>query len=200
MAESSIQVNSGSGPKLHTWNRTITGPGSVEDEFFIPGEYPMATYTVVSGLVGVATANKHMLQIMAGGTLNVYIRRIWVSSGNTFPAAASMVAVDVFRVSTAGTGGGGVDIVAHDTTDAAAGAAGMIGPTVLGTETTKIFSAGVPLPVAPGMQGYVFWDKSWSGKSWRIPAGTTNGIVLKNTTAVAAVTMFWNVEIVELNY
>jgi hypothetical protein len=65
MSESIVQVTEGTGKKLHTNQRTI-GANNVEDEYVIPGEYPLATYFVQANAVSIATAAAHVIQIMAG--------------------------------------------------------------------------------------------------------------------------------------
>lgn len=198
MAESVIQVNSGNGPKDHTWNRTI-GANSIEDPFVILGEQPYATYSVSSGGVATTTSAAHALQIMAGGTLNVYIRKIYINQGAA-AGAAGAIGLTIVRLTTAGTGGGAVTPAPLDASDAAAGAAGMTLPTVKGTEGTVLYNFNIPLLVAPVATPYVLWEKAPTAKGIRIPAGTTNGIAFKWGTGVATSTVLFNVEIVELNY
>ena len=80
MAESIVQVTEGSGKKLHTFNRTI-GANSVEDEVVLLGENYLASYMIVAA-ASAATANSHVLQIMAGASLKVRVRRIEVQQAS----------------------------------------------------------------------------------------------------------------------
>ena len=74
MAESFINQTEGSGKKSHTWDRTI-GANTIQDEFVLPGEFPYTSYTIFANGVSIATANDHCLQIMAGASLPVRVRR-----------------------------------------------------------------------------------------------------------------------------
>ena len=76
--ESFVNVTEGSGKKLHTNQRTI-GANAVEDEYVLPGEFPLPGYFAVANAVAATTANDHLLQVMAGASLKVRIRRISVS-------------------------------------------------------------------------------------------------------------------------
>jgi hypothetical protein len=197
MAESLIVVNT---KNAHTWNRTI-GVNSIEDEFVLPGEYPYATYSVLSAAVATATANSHMLQIMAGGTLPVRLRRITISQG-TPPAAIAGVEFVVVRLTTAGTGGTVITPRPYDTVDAASGATAMTLPTVKGTETFLLRQAAtffLPTTLTPLNPIWV-WEQAPNTKPIIIPAGTANGIAIKNVTALATATAYIQVEVVETNF
>lgn len=189
MAESIVQINEGTGKKLHTFNRTI-GANSVEDEVIIEGEPYLAGYTVSDDTRSTATANSHLWQVMAGASLKVRVRRIEIFQ-SVMATAAVLIELRLYRLSTAGTGGGALTGVALDPGDAAAGFAGMSLPTVKGTETGLI---GVVKPymmqtIAASNQLtnpiYVFDFERFRSKPLIINAGTTNGIAIKNVTAVA---------------
>ena len=204
MPESLIQAApDSSGKKVHTWQRTI-GANNVEDEFTIPGEYPYASYSVDSGNVSAATAASHLLQVMAGASLPVRIRRIRIEQFANATTGAAM-ALSITRLSTAGTGGTAVTPRPFDTTDAAAGATAMTLPTVKGTETVSIFEMVLTMRqtvAAAGTQPDDFWE--WTQlpntKPIIIPAGAANGICIKNGTAIAAGTVIVTVELVETNF
>jgi hypothetical protein len=200
MGESLVQVTEGVGKKLHTWQRTV-GANSVEDEFTVPGEYPIASYTAVATGVSGATANSHLMQVMAGGSLNVRIRRVRVTQLGA-PGAVTAYSFALFRLSTAGTGGTAVTARPLDSADAAAGAAPMTLPTVKGTEGTQLWqetnylhTAAIPL------RGPTFeWVQSAGSKPIIIPTGTANGVAIKNISGVAAVTFDVAVEFVETSF
>jgi hypothetical protein len=203
MAESSVQVNSGAGPKLRTWNRTIGGV-SVEEEAMFLAEQPLAEYTINSAAVSIATANDHVMQVMAGATLHVYVRRIRVWQA-ALATTAAITQFQVLRLTTAGTGGTAIAVSALDTADAAAGATAMTLPTVKGTEGTAIMRPTAIVtqtaPVAGGSSLLLDLDfQSLRGKSLRIPAGAANGIVLKIISATAAATVFPQIEVTEANF
>jgi hypothetical protein len=203
MAESIVNVTEGSGKKLHTFNRTI-GANSVEDEVILNGEPYLATYGVSPGaLATTATANSHMLQIMAGASLHVYVR--WIRVYQMVAAGAFTVAqVQVRRLTTAGTGGTAGAQAAFDSGDAAAGATSMTLPTVKGTETVALWDSTMMVTgaAASGTMALV-WEfdaDRMRTKAIRIPAGTANGICLKNITAVATATFVISALISEANF
>jgi hypothetical protein len=194
MAESFIQLNSGSGgPKAHTNNRTI-GANSVEDEVMLLGENYLAGYSVFTGAISTATANSHILQIMAGGSLKVRIRRIVVHQYG-LATAATLMDLRIVRLTTAGTGGTVLTNQAFDLTDAASGASSMSLPTVKGTDTVN-FSFSRPymmqtLAASSNLQQPIqTWDFDRPrSKPLIISAGAANGIAVKNVDAVAGATI-----------
>lgn len=205
MAESIVQVTSAGSTKLHTWNRTI-GANSVEDEFTLPGLNPYATYSFLVGGISGATSSDHMLQIMAGASLNVYILRIKVQQAAVMTTAAEF-SCDIFRLTSAGTGGTSATARPMDGSDSAAGCTGMTLPTVKGTESGSALDRlrfwGIQTIGAGGLAGtgpLVEWTPRPFGKPIRIAAGTSNGIALKVATGRAAITCDLAVDLVELNY
>jgi hypothetical protein len=200
MAEAIVQVTEGVGKKLHTWDRTI-GANLVQDEFFLPGEYGYATYTLVTdGAVAVATANSHLLQIMAGASLNVRIRKVRISVAAQ-PAAITQMEFQILRLTTAGTGGGAKTARAYDNADAAAGASGLTLNTVKGAEGNilwsqagTLFTAAIP---GAGNLPILEWAQAPNAKPIIIPAGAANGIAVKNIGGVATATVIIDVEFVE---
>jgi hypothetical protein len=203
MAEAIVQVTEGVGKKLHTWDRTI-GANLIQDEFVLPGEFPYATYSVVAVNISAATINDHTLQIMAGASLPVRIRRITIEqSANATTAALQVYAV--LRLTTAGTGGTAVTPRPFDTADAASGATAMTLPTAKGTEGVELMRNAIILrqaisATATQLDDMVEWTQKPGQKPIIIPAGTTNGIAIKNLVATAAATMIVNVEFVETNF
>jgi hypothetical protein len=202
MAEAFINVNEGTGKKIHHNSRTI-GADLQHDEFVLPGEYPYASYTVTIAATALATANSHLLQIMAGASLNVRLRRlqIWQGSGTT--STASFL-IQLWRLSTAGTGGTVVTPGKLDTADGAAGATAMTLPTVKGTETTQLYGWNpvVITAFAAGGMSSLLVDYEWKAglKPIIIPAGAANGIAIKNVSSQAAGTIIATAEFVETNF
>jgi hypothetical protein len=205
MAESFVNVTEGSGKKAHTNQRTI-GANTVEDEYVVKGVPFFASYVVGAGSISAATANSHLLQLMAGASLNVYVTRIRVYQFGLATTAAQGRLL-VFRVTTAGTGGGAITALPFDTSDAAAGAAGMSLPTVKGTEAAAAFWSSASqfmqtVPTGPAQQDILLdldFNRDYT-KPLRIPAGTANGIVIKCIDAIAAATTQCNIEFFEANY
>lgn len=190
MSESIVQVASGgTGPKMHTDQKTI-GANAVEDQYVIPGEYPLPTYTAVYAGVATNTANDHVAQLMAGASLKVRIRRIRLDQAAN-ATAGTIINFDIYRLSTAGTGGTVTTPRPMETTDAAAGATGMILPTVKGTESLQLWRMTFVLRqtvAAAGAQvdDMYEWVPAPNAKGIVIPAGTTNGIAIKNLAGLGA--------------
>lgn len=204
MAESIVQVTEGAGKKLHTNSFTV-GANTVEDEFVIPGEYPYASYVSIHPAVSIATATDHIACLNAGASLKVRIRRIRVEqSGNATAAAVS--SLQLLRTTTAApTGGTAVTPASFDTTDAAAGAAGRSLPAVKATESTLLQQFTMAWRQAIAATGTQVddaweWTQQPGQKPLIIPAGTTNGIALKNVSAIAGATVNVHIEFVETSY
>lgn len=208
MPESTVQVTEGAGKKLHTFNRTI-GTNSVEDEIVVQGEPYLASYicnfSAGGAAISLATANSHVMQIMAGATLKVRIRRIEIWQ-HVMATTAVMAAFAIVRLSTAGTGGTVQTVASMDAADPAPGATCMSLPTVKGTETQfAVFGTG-PLEQTIGTginqpQPLAVWDfDRLRSKSLIIAAGTANGIAVKNLAAYAAATVWVNVWLDEANF
>lgn len=203
MAESTISMAEGTpGKKAHTWNKTVGG-NSVEDEFVLPGEFPLAGYVVApSGASADTTANSHVLQIMAGSATKVRIRRIRIYEAVVHTTLAYFQ-YEIWRLTTAGTGGTAVTPRPLDTADAAAGATAMTLPTVKGTEGVQLDSMVLPMEAAvtagaPALKWE--WTQHPGMPPIIIPAGTANGIAIKNVTAQAAGAVRCIVEFVETAY
>lgn len=196
MAEGFVNVTEGSGKKLHTWDRTI-GANAVHDEFTLPGEFVYPSYFARFEGVSIGTANDHVLAIWAGSSLNVRIRRIWIRQAAA-AGAANLAVIQVLRTNTTPSGGTAVTMGKADSADATAGYSAATLPSTKGTET------GVPLIVfafdALATRPFadpIVWEQHPGMKPIIVPAGTTNGIALKISTAVATATVTGWVETVE---
>lgn len=203
MAESLVQVTEGAGKKLHTYSRII-GANTVEDEAVVPGEYPIASYIVQTAGTSCATANDHVLELMAAAAVNLRVRRITVIQTAAITAAALCV-FQVFRLSTAGTGGTVVTPRPNDSADAAASGTAMTLPTVKGTEGVALLTKRfVPIQTlgAGGLNEipHFEWVALPGAKSILIPAGATNGICLKTIGAYAGLSVEVTVEYVETSF
>lgn len=183
MSESSINVTEGSGKRLHTWDKTISSV-LVQDQVVIEGEPHLATYAVPFDTTSVATLNDHVFQLMAGSSLHVYVRRIYLAQQG-FATTATTV-LDVRRLSTAGTGGTAATPNPLDPSDAACGATFMNLPSSKGTEVGSSSLFRVPVTFAATSTTTVLMPPSLDlafdirgAKSLRIAAGTSNGIALK---------------------
>lgn len=197
MAEGFVNVTEGSGKKLHTFNRTI-GANDVHDEAVILGEQYLATYGI-SGASSTATANDHLLQIMAGSSLKVRIRRIRIYQ-STLAGAVNLFAFQVLRLTTAGTGGTTVTPQPYESADGSSGATVMLLPTTKGTEGAILQRSGLGAYAAHPITVAWEWTQLPNAKPIVIPAGTTNGIAVKNMTAVASAAVVVQVEFDESSF
>jgi hypothetical protein len=207
MAESTLAVTAGSGSLLHVNTRTIAAQTNIE-QYVQLAEPGNATYSIVTAATSIATAASHTLQIMAGSTLPVYIRRIVVYQMGLATAAA-IVNWDILRLTTAGTGGTSITPSLMDTQDSASGATAMTLPTVKGTEGVALWRASSSLTQTVATQAAgtentkildIDFDMLMRGKPPRIAAGTSNGICLKQVTGAAAATVYVVATISELSY
>jgi hypothetical protein len=199
MAESLVQVTEGAGKKLHTNSRVI-GANTVEDEVTIPGEPYLASYFAAFGNISVGTANDHILQLMAGASLNVRIRRIAIHQ-LALAGAAAAIQMLVVRLTTAGTGGSAVTPRRANAADPNSGAAGMTLPSTKGTEGDFFQRWAMPLFAAHPITAQPFeWTQLLNSQPIIIPAGLTNGIAIKCATAAASATVSGWVEFDESNF
>src|SRR5438105_10604816 len=175
MAEQIIQITEGTGKKLHGFDRTI-GANLVVDEVVLLGEPYLASYTVLANAISGATGAAHVLQIMAGASLKVRIRKIHVSLQAA--TAAGFLKIGAKRLTTAGTGGTVVVPDPVDPADAASGATAMTLPTVAGTLSggyfwIPTFNTAAAAPQA-GLEEV--WTQQPNAKPITIPAGVANGL------------------------
>lgn len=205
MGESFVNVTEGSGKKLHTNLRTI-GANDVHDEVVVSGLPYLATYSLNIGFISIATLNDHIVQLMAGSSLVVYVHEIMLTQDSVATTAA-FAAFRLLRLTTAGTGGTAGTPTPHDSTDAASGATGMTLPTAKGTEGTVFDTQSRYVTQTPGaaaMAGNLtyYWAAPPGGlvKPIRIPAGTANGIALKSLRAVSGCTVNGHVTFSEANF
>jgi hypothetical protein len=205
MPESVVNVTEGSGKLLHTFQRLV-GSNTVEDEVVISGEQHVPTYSVGSGQTALTTAASHVVQIMAGATLNVYLREIRVYQVATATAAA-ISPIALIRLTSAGTGGSVLSPFPHDTNDPGSGATVMQLPTVKGTEVGTYMDIAEAywlqtLPTAVDFNALrCVWQ--WNGtreKALRIPAGSANGLALKSLNALAGATAVVTIRYSEANF
>jgi hypothetical protein len=194
MAEGIIQYTPGSGAKIHSFDRTI-GANTVQEEVIVFGEQYLADYTVATITpVSTATANSHILQIMAGASNRLRIRRIEVyQMGLATTAAKCQWAL--YKLTTAGTGGGAITPQLTDPADAAAGATAMTLPTAKGTEGALLWSGASAMTQTVGATPnqldplFVIDFDALRRKPAHVASGTSNGVALKNITAIAAATV-----------
>ena len=202
MPESIVQVNEGTGKKLHTWQRTV-GANTVEDEVVLFGEPYLPTYNVRNTTaISVATANDHLMTINGSAGLRTYLKRLRVFQVALATTATTATFTLLRTITAAPTGGTAITPVAFDPADAAAGCTAMTLPTVKGTESTILWiGTGTyiqTLSATYQLRPVLELDFTQNGlKPPIIALGTTLGLALKQLTAVAAATVYIDVEIVE---
>lgn len=173
----------------------------VYDQKVIPGEAYLPVYSVSAVAVAVSTSNSHILEIMAGSTLNVRIRRIVVTQFAP-PASTTAIPFQIWRVSTAGTGGSVITAQPYQTTDIAAGTTAMTLASSKGTESVQLWQESIWLGTVaiPAPNNNLRWAQLDFSKPIVIQAGTSNGIAIKNTASVATATIDVVVEFCETSY
>jgi hypothetical protein len=198
-----VQISQGSGTRLATASY-LEGGVTVHDEKTILGEQYLPLYGVIGPAVAglsIAVANDHTIEIMAGATLNLYIRHLLVYQVVAATTAA-FAQFQILSLTTAGTGGTVLNApVRIDNSDAVAGATAMSLPTVKGTESRRLWQGSYMMtqtvPTAGGqcLMFDIDFDRLRQ-KSVLVANGVANGICFKNITAVAgaqiSVTAYFN--------
>jgi hypothetical protein len=190
-----------SGKNLATFERTVGGQ-TVQDQRVVLAEAFLPTYSVsVTTAVSTATANSHLLQIMAGANKRVLLRRIYVTQLANAGANTSAV-FQLLRLTTAGTGGTAFTPRQLDPADGNAEATAMTLPSSKGTEGNVLWTGtGILLATAATAGSDMIIDLDYRAglrtKPPTIAAGTSNGLALKLITAVASATVHIYAEFVE---
>lgn len=203
MADSSIVVTAGSGVNIHSSSRSYSGT-TKQDQYVLPAEYDLASYVVApTASISIATAGQ-LCQLMAGSTLNVRVRCIHVET-STSATTAAITPLEIWRLSTTGTPGTAYTPRPLDSADTASGATFNTLPTVAGTETVlmgrRVLTVRQTISTLGGDEDVVEWVyEAPNRKSLLIPAGVTNGIAIKSTTAIAAATVAVEVYFVETSH
>ncbi len=200
MPDSTIQINEGSGPFLAHWQRTKTS-NTVNEAAVVLSEPYLACYGVaVTTAASTAVANSHLLQIMAGNLNRVILRRLIVTQLANASASTAMV-LQLLRLTTAGTGGTSFTPRALDPVDTATAATSQTLPSAKGTEGNILWTGvGNMLATAATAAGAAVIDLRWDDPRSKPPviaAGSSNGLALKNITAVASGTVHIYAEFVE---
>ena len=136
--ESLIGITPGSGQYLHVAARAVAST-STEEQYVVPAEGTLPTYTAIARGVRVNTANSHLLFVQGDGTNYVRLRRVKIRQANI--ATASTLDIRVLRTSTAGGGTGAISARAFDTADTTpyAGTVQSL-PSTKGTEGAELLS------------------------------------------------------------
>lgn len=203
MAASVVTYTPGVGGKAHAESLAI-GANTGDVPYVLPFPSRLPSYVMLASNISIATANDHVLQLMAGSSLSVKIFHIKILQG-TNATTAAVGTIEVWRLSSAGTGGTAVTAAKNDNANAAAGATGMTLATAKGTETTmwnrETFNSQQTSGVSPAGSKVLYeWSVNSFAQMLTIPAGTANGIALKNGNATAAATVNAYIEFVETSY
>lgn len=199
MAESIILVGDTT-KKVHTNSYTV-GANTVEDEVVVFGPYPYPTYTALIQAASIAVAGDHLITLnsAAGTKTRIHLIRLRWSGPGT---AAVVRAFPILRTTTTNpTGGKAITIAAHDTVDTVGATARSI-PAVKGTESTVIKVAELNVTqalsaTATNPHEVWEWRQAPNGKPITLPSGVTNGLAVKNSTALAAGTVSIEIEFTE---
>lgn len=205
MPESYAQITEGAGKKLRTFQRTV-GVNDVHSSAIVHDEPYLASFVAhTGGAAGISTAtiNSALVELMAGASLNVYLRRIRIYQFQVATTAA-IVGFDLVRVSTAGTGGTALVELARDMGDTPS-ASGKTLPTpgtLTNTIDTRIAYMLQTIPTATDFNPLRadFDYRDMRSKALIIPAGTSNGLIIRNRQAIAAATISIVVEWDEANF
>ena len=198
MPDSTVQINEGTGVFLSHWQRTKTS-NTVNEAAVVLSEPYLASYSVsVTTAAATATANSHLLQIMAGALNRVVLRRLVVYQ-MVAAGAATAVNLQLLRLTTAGSGGTSFTPRALDPIDTATAATAQTLPSSKGTEGNILWTGVMNVAASAGVQQPIL-DLRWDDPRTRPPviaAGTSNGLALKNITSLATATVHIYAEFVE---
>jgi hypothetical protein len=199
VSEQSIGITTGTDLNLHGDLRSIGGTNRV-GQFFLPGWQTYATYSVLASNISVATSAAHVLQIMGDGTNYTRLLRYRITPTDDIPASASVLHFQLWRLSTAGTGGSSVTARPFDAADSAYGGGAMTLPTAKGTEGVQLWAHRIPVPSALPLVSGIEWAASERGKPIIFGTGTGNGVAFKIVTGVSSCTVDIECEIVVSSY
>jgi hypothetical protein len=200
MTRSNIALTEGGGAKkTATVERTIGGV-VVQSQSVVAEDSDLPTYNACASAISVATTADHVVQLMAPAGAYVRIHRISIEQVASAGTAA-LQTFNLYRLSSAGTGGSAITPRPFDASDTA-GATAMSLPTAKGTEGVLLMSTVLVLRQAllatsSQMDDYWEWRQTPGKKPIIIPSGTTNGVAIKIGTGTASATVTVNIEFTE---
>ncbi len=191
MAGSHVQITNGTGPYLATGPNYTEASTSVQDQKVNIGLPYLAAYNVNNNAttVNAAAGGAHLIQLMAGASLNVYVKRLRVFQLGTTVSAAAILQMAIVRLVSAGSGSLAVTPSPLDPADPAAGATSILLPSTHGTEAAfvsfRVAPVWLTIPTAANSSLMVewYWGDDWF-KCLKIAAGTANGIALKTLNSL----------------
>lgn len=191
MTVSAIPIADAESPDryLHAYTRTIGGTAR-EDQVFQLADTEYPTYIALANNVSTATGDDHLMMLMGDGTSYIRVKRFVVQQSYDFPASAAYLRVALYRLTTAGSGGGTVTARPYDAADAAYGGTIQTLPSSKGTEGTLLWAGQLYLPVSPGgASSSMEWRQEPTTKPIVIGASADSGLAWKVTAAVASATV-----------
>jgi len=195
--ESFVQVDEGTGKKLRTYQRTV-GANVVESSHVLIDDPGLPTFVAIYGGISTATNNLHLAQLMAGAAKRLYIRRIRTMQ-RAGATTASAIVMQILRLTSAGTGGAAVTPRPFDPTDIVSASA-MGAVVTPGAEGSEIGRITMQMMSAAPVSNTV-WEQLPNSKALIVPAGTANGLAIKQTGgAIAAGTLDIVIEFSEADY
>lgn len=201
MSRSNIALTEGSGAKKTATEERTVGGVIVQSQYVLIDEPSLATFVICPGTgPSTAGANNHLLQLMAGSSAYVRINRITIEQQSS-ATTVTLGNFAIFRLSTAGTGGTAYTPQPYDMADTA-GATAMTLPSSKGAEAGLLFRTALIMRQALSAtqtqpEEIYSWEPTNRSKPIIIPAGTANGIVVKNLSAVAGATVIIQIEFTE---
>lgn len=200
MSTSSVRVTEGSGPYLWTDQRSVASVNR-EAQYVLLAEPALPTFTALAASISIATANDHVIELMAGSSNYVRIHRIKIEQGGSTSGTAEALTISILRLTTAGTGGTSVTPRPFDTADTATATA-MTLPSSKGTEGVELLRnvtlvRKAVLATSAQSDDFYEWTAHPRAKPIIIPAGTSNGICVKNTAAYASASLVVEIEFTE---
>jgi hypothetical protein len=191
MAVSIVGVDEPAGSpdkNLHTNQRTISSVAR-EDQYVQLGQPAYTTFIAYAHTISIATANAHVLQVMADGTNYTRLHRYKITLTDDRPAADSIALMILLRLTTAGTGGSAVTPASHDTDSYSGGV--MTLPSSKGTESTHLRYDYLQIPTAfPSHNGVLAeWEQHPHEKPIIFGTGTGAGLAWKISSGIASCTV-----------
>src|SRR3990167_1400566 len=187
MAESSLEVTAGSGTKLQTSSR-MQAAATVEAQHVLLGQDGRATYTAIAQNVSIAVSLDHVLQLMGDGTNYCELVEVHIYQSDTATAVGT-ADIRIYRISTAGTGGGTVSARPMDAGDTDPYGGGcMTLPTVKGSEGNLLrsFHLGVVAAEPLNALNSVHWTGPEGTKGPRWGTATSDGLAFKIVSGLAS--------------
>jgi len=200
MAEGVVGVDEGTDKYLHTWQRSIAATDK-EDQVVLEGESVNPTYSLITAPVATTTSASHLVFIMGDGTLYTRIRRVFIEQV-VAAGSATLANIQMFRLTTAGSGGGALSARPHDSADTNpyAGTIQTL-PSSKGTEGNFLWARYLWLTNSIAAQpNSIEWVARNNMKPIIIGPAATDGLAIKIATGIATSTVNIHIEFTTSTY